>query len=123
MIEPANTLLSSFIFKHFHHEPFNPNQLGWSLPSGGRLSIANGALPWIVFCRDQSKFEAEFPTLFLKQCEAYMPFRYIVSGGLSIRQLLPAFMYKPMLVLENFLSPLNPLMGMFLKITLQKKDA
>ena len=35
MVEPANTWWGRFIFTHFHHEPFKPEQQEWTLPEGG----------------------------------------------------------------------------------------
>jgi len=80
MIEPASTLWSSFIYKNFHHEPFNPSG-GWGFKKDGRLSSANGAIPWIVFCRDKQRFEKEFPSMEVLKLKNHTPFRYLISGG------------------------------------------
>ncbi|MCB0667255.1 MAG: class I SAM-dependent methyltransferase, partial [Saprospiraceae bacterium] len=48
MIEPANSTWGRFIYKNFHHEPFQPEG-DWTISDNGPLSGANGALPWIVF--------------------------------------------------------------------------
>lgn len=67
MIEPWVTPWSRFVYQHIHHEPFRPQAREWSFPSAGPLSGANGALPWIVFVRDRSKFESGFPELAIDQ--------------------------------------------------------
>ena len=54
MIEPANTWLSRIIYKNFHHEDFDEFS-DWYLKDGGRLSMANQALPYIIFERDFGK--------------------------------------------------------------------
>ena len=59
MVEPANTWLRRMIDHMFHREPFD-TKAGWTLHIQGRLSGANGALPWIVFIRDRTKFEEKF---------------------------------------------------------------
>ena len=59
MIEPANSCWGRFIYKNFHHEPFDPAG-DWSFPLSGPMSGANGALPWIVFERDQKRFRNDF---------------------------------------------------------------
>ncbi|MCB0358303.1 MAG: methyltransferase domain-containing protein, partial [Bdellovibrionales bacterium] len=69
MIEPANTLWGRFIYRNFHHEPFEPAAESWKLNGGGRLSDANGALPWIVFKRDYARFRERFPGLDLDQIQ------------------------------------------------------
>ena len=60
MIEPANSLWGRFIYKNFHHEPFNPKG-DWTIPNSGPMSGANGCLPWIVFERDKFVFKNQFP--------------------------------------------------------------
>jgi SAM-dependent methyltransferase len=47
-------LISRFVLKYLHHEPFNPKSETWSFQSSGPLSGANGALAWIVFERDKA---------------------------------------------------------------------
>ena len=92
MIEPASTLWSSFIYKNFHHEPFNPSG-GWGFKKDGRFSSANGAIPWIVFCRGKQRFEKEFPSMEVLELKNHTPFRYLISVGVSMKQLLPSFTY------------------------------
>jgi len=120
MIEPANTLWSSFIYKNFHHEPFDLSG-GWGFKKDGRLSSANGAIPWIVFCRDKQRFEKEFPSMKILKLKMHTPFRYLISGGLSIKQLLPSFTYNIIKGLEFMLTPLNSFLGMFMTVELEKE--
>jgi SAM-dependent methyltransferase len=89
MIEPWVSTWSSTIYTRLHHEPFNPKAADWTFPQSGPLSGANGALPWIIFERDRGAFEAEFPELEIQTVRPFMPFRYLVSGGVSMRQLMP----------------------------------
>jgi len=119
MIEPANTLWGRFIYQNFHHETFDPNA-GWTIDGSGPLSDANGALPWIIFFRDRTKFEKDFPGLQIRQFKAHTPFRYLISGGLSFKQLLPSFTYHLIKGLEILLSPFNLWLGMFLTIEIKK---
>ena len=120
MIEPANTIFSNFVYKNFHHEPFNPRQEQWALPPGGRMSMANDALPWIVFCRDRAIFHKNYPCLKVELSRNYMPFRYILSGGVSKPQLVPALTYPLISGLEWMLAPLHPLIGMFMQIVIRR---
>ncbi len=120
MIEPAHTQFSRFIFQNFHHEPFVPEQQAWELPPGGRMTSANDALPWIIFSRDRDTFEREFPELRIAQVNLIHPLRYLISGGLSRHSLLPAQLYPAVDLIERLISPLNPLLAMFMQIELQK---
>jgi SAM-dependent methyltransferase len=119
MIEPANTLWSRFIYKNFHHERFDP-QGTWTLEEAGPLSQGNGAIPWIIFCRDRVIFEREFPSLQIVSMRNHTPLRYLLSGGLTLRQLVPSFTYPLVKAAEYLLSPLNNWLGMFQTIELKK---
>jgi SAM-dependent methyltransferase len=90
MIEPWVSTWSRPIYTRLHHEPFEPDALDWTFPESGPLSGANGALPWIIFERDRKRFEVEFRELEIKRVQPIMPFRYLVSGGVSMRQLMPS---------------------------------
>ncbi len=120
MIEPANTCWSRFIYKNFHHELFDP-QANWALAGKQNpLSQGNGALPWIIFTRDRQIFEKEFPSLRIVSIRNHTPLRYLLSGGLTLRQLVPSFTYPAVKVIEYVLSPMMDLLGMFQTIELEK---
>lgn len=119
MIEPANTVWGRFIYKNFHHEPFDA-KADWLLDSAGPLSGANGAMPWIIFQRDRKIFEKEFPDLRILKISPHTPFRYLMSGGLSSHQLLPSFCYGLVAFVEYLLKPFNKFIGMFQTIELEK---
>jgi len=119
MIEPANTAFGRFIFTHFHHEPFDP-KANWKFESTGPLSSANGALPWIVFVRDKIKFLNEFPDFTISQLNYHTPFAYLLSGGLTFKQLMPTFCYKAIRGLEFLLTPIQRYLGMFMTIEVTK---
>ena len=119
MIEPANSLMGRFIFQHFHHEKFAPDA-GWNIKGEGRLSDANGAIPYIIFIRDRIIFEKKFPNLRIQNIKFHTPLRYITSGGLSKPQLLPSFTYPVILAVEWLLSPLNKYLGLFMTVEIEK---
>ncbi len=119
MIEPANTLWSRFIYMHFHHELFDPGA-GWTLDTTGPLSGGNGAMPWIVFCRDRKRYEQEFPGLRIVGIRRHTPLRYLLSGGFTLRQLVPSAGYQFFRLLEMVLSPANAFLAMFQTIELEK---
>lgn len=93
MIEPWRTGWSSFIYSRLHAEPFRPDADEWRLPPGGPLSMANGALPWMVFERDRARFMAEFPELQNTEITPLMPLAYLASGGVSMRALAAGSWY------------------------------
>lgn len=113
MIEPWVTSWSRFAYRHLHHEPFLPDAADWGFDATGPLSGANMALPWMVFERDRGKFEAEFPELMVEQIRPMMPFRYLVSGGVTMRSLMPGFSYRAWRGVERMLEPQMGRMGLF----------
>lgn len=120
MIEPGNTFGGRFVYTHFHHEGFDP-KAGWEFVSRGPLSSANGALPWIVFHRDRAVFEQAYPGLMIIEQRFHTPLRYVLSGGFTLRHLVPAWSYALVKAIEAILSPLNSYIGLFETTVLQKK--
>ncbi|MBI2967550.1 MAG: methyltransferase domain-containing protein [Bacteroidetes bacterium] len=121
MIEPASTLWARFIYKNFHHEPFDGKTREWKFPSTGPLSGANIALPWIVFFRDYAEFRKKFPLLELASVEYHTPFAYLISGGFPYKSLLPSWGFDIVKTAELVLSPLSRLLGMFMTIVIVRK--
>lgn len=122
MIEPWVTPWSSLVYTRLHHEPFKPEAVEWEFPRGGALSAANMALPWIMFVRDRRQFEREFPQWRIVSVRAFMPFRYLVSGGVSMRSLMPAWTFGWWRAIENALTPLSRYLGMFAQIVIERSD-
>jgi SAM-dependent methyltransferase len=118
MIEPWVTPWSSIVYRNLHHEPFDPDTANWELPAGGPLSTANGALPWIIFQRDRKRFELEYPEWRIRVINPFMPFRYLLSGGVSLRSFMPAWSFSFWRQLEDFLSPWTATWEMFAQIAL-----
>jgi SAM-dependent methyltransferase len=119
MIEPWNTPWSKWVYQNLHHEPFDPNG-GWTFPSSGPLSGANGALPWILFERDREQFERQFSDWSIEEIKIFMPFSYLLSGGVSFRSFLPGLSYRFVRWLEKPLESLG--WGMFAIITIVKSN-
>jgi SAM-dependent methyltransferase len=120
MIEPWVTSWSRFVYSHFHHEPFQPHARDWSFPAAGPLSGANAALPWILFERDRTKFAIEFPQLSIEQVRPFLPFRYVLSGGVALRSLMPGFTHTAWASLESALEPVMGSLGMFAFVSVVK---
>jgi hypothetical protein len=121
MIEPWVSTWSRLIYTHLHHEPFDPAAKDWTFPETGPLSGANGALPWIVFERDRAKFESEFQGLEVAEVTPIMPFRYLVSGGVSLRQLMPESCFGLWRAIESSLGRWPGAWPMFALIHLRRR--
>ena len=119
MIEPWNNPWAKWVYQNLHHEPFDTNA-GWTLPTSGPLSGANGALPWILFERDRKKFEKQFIGWSVEEIKTIMPFSYLLSGGVSLRSFAPGSSYRFVRWLEKGAESKN--WGMFAIIKLIKVD-
>lgn len=122
MVEPWNTPWSRFVYSRFHHEPFMPAAAKWGFDCAGPLSAANGALAWIVFERDRRRFEAEFPEWRIQSVAPGMPFRYLLSGGVSLRGFMPGCSFPFWRWLEKGLQPWMHRWAMFARIVLVRSD-
>ena len=121
LIEPWNTTWSRFVYTRLHSEPFRPDVSAWLFPASGPLSGANGAMPWIILARDHARFAARFPRLALRRIELMMPFRYLASGGVSMRSLSPGWTYCLWSALERLLAPFNRVLAMFALIVIERR--
>jgi len=121
MIEPWITPWSKLIYDKLHHEDIDTEIIEWSFPSKGPLSSANLALPWNVFNRDKNKFIHKYPGLIINKIETMMPVSYLLSGGISMRSLIPGFLYNPVRFFETHLLSGNFSGDMFAIIIIEKK--
>jgi SAM-dependent methyltransferase len=121
MVEPWNNRWSNFIYRHLHHEPFEPMSSTWGFEGAGPLSDANGALPWIVFQRDRSLLGERFPKLSLQSIRPIMPLAYLLSGGVSYGSFAPAWAYRTIRRMERLFGEQRN--GMFAAISLTKTAA
>jgi SAM-dependent methyltransferase len=122
MVEPWVSRWSRWVYPHFHHEPLNPEMKQWEFPSTGPLSGSNQALPWIVFERDRQLFENEFPELSIEKVQPLMPFRYLVSGGVSLRSFMPGWSFGFWRWLEKLFTRKIECWAMFALIVIEKVD-
>lgn len=120
MIEPANSNLGRFIYKRFHHEPFEENGPR-EIQAGNPLSNSNQALPHIYFERDLQQFAKDFPLLKINRIRYHSPFLYVLSGGVSRSAMLPYFMYPVAKGFEWLLKPFSKQLGLFCTIEIEKK--
>jgi hypothetical protein len=81
---------------------------------------ANQALPWIIFHRDLAQFEQQYPEWRVEEIKPIMPFRYLFSGGVSMRNLVPDWTFFLWTWLEGLLGPLLESTAMFAVIILRR---
>ena len=78
-------------------------------------------LPWIIFARDRLKFEDEFPDWQIDLIRPIMPFRYLLSGCVSLRSLTPSWSFGLWRGIEAALSRWNDRLAMLAQIVLRHR--
>jgi SAM-dependent methyltransferase len=120
LIEPCAGLLSRRLIRPLHHEPWDEGG-GWTLPPSGPLTGANMALPSIIFMRDRDRYRAEFPHLPIDRIRFHTIALYLLSGGVSMRSLVPGTFFRPALALERLMAPAGSLLASMMTVELVKR--
>jgi SAM-dependent methyltransferase len=120
LIEPYASPLSRRIVKPLHHEPWDENGT-WMLPASGPMTGANMALPWIIFARDRARYDADFPELPVDRFRLHTIALYLLSGGVSMRALLPTALFTPVRVAEGLLEPAGTWLASMMTIELVRR--
>jgi SAM-dependent methyltransferase len=109
LLEPYYGPFATFMFKRlFRTEGFDKSYPSWETPVSGPMNGANQALSYIVFIRDRNEYEQKHPSLRIVHQElAGNYLKYLLSGGLNFRQLLPDSFTGFIGLLEKFIFPLN----------------
>lgn len=109
LLEPYYGPFATFLYKRlFKTEGFDKQFQSWETPVAGPMNGANQALSYIVFVRDRLDFERKFPTLKIVHQECCQNhFKYLLSGGLNFRQLLPDWMVPLISLFQILLSPFD----------------
>ncbi|MEF2549563.1 methyltransferase domain-containing protein [Aurantimonas sp. E1-2-R+4] len=107
LIEPYWSPFARFVFTRlFTSESYDPQQENWENPDNTAMLNANQALSYIVFQRDRKNFENEFPGLRIAHHQPLDNWiRYLMSGGVNFRQMVPNFMDRPLRGAEYALRP------------------
>jgi len=121
MVEPYVSPFSRLVYKYIHHELFDPDVCSWRLPPAGPLSGGNDALPWNIFVRDRAIYDSRYPNLMVEQIAPHTFLSHLLSGGVTMRSFVPAFMIPICQKLEGRLGPLLRYLGVFGTIILRKR--
>jgi SAM-dependent methyltransferase len=122
LLEPYFGPAANFLFRRmFRTETFDKDSASWDAEVSGPMTGANQALSYLVFFRDRATFEKKHPTLKIvhhELCSNYL--KYLLSGGLNFRQLLPDSMSPAIGFLQWLMSPANPWLALHHVVVLRK---
>ncbi len=122
MLEPYNSPFNRLLCSNMdHYEYFDIIDASWEASDQSRMSKANMALTWNILVRDQKRFKQIFPNLEIVSIKAHTFLSYILSGGMSYKSFLPAFMSPCIDFIEWLCTPLMKWLGTTMTIVIQKK--
>jgi SAM-dependent methyltransferase len=123
LLEPYYGPLATFLYKRlFRTEGFDKAYPSWETPVSGPMNGANQALSYIVFFRDQELYQKKYPNLKVVHQElAGNYLKYLLSGGLNFRQLLPDSCTGLVGLFEKVISPLNKWIALHHTIVIRKE--
>lgn len=125
LVEPHGGPGSAALHKRLHKDEFfDPNARAWANTEiRGPLSGANQALSHIVFSRDLSRFErdhgSDLELVHREYCGNSL--RYLFSGGLNFRQLLPNVLMPVLRGAERVMYPASHWWSFHHALVLQRK--
>lgn len=125
LIDPYHGPFARFLFGRLtSSERFDMAAPTWETVAGsGPMSNANQALSYIVFTRDRHVFESEFPQLEIVLDSPHTHLRYILSGGLNFRQLVPDWCGGALTLAERALTPLTHVLALQHTVVVRKRFA
>jgi SAM-dependent methyltransferase len=132
IIDPYFSLFARWFYNVvFKTEHFNMRQFDWQAETQtaqgsemqrGVMSGANQALSYIVFFRDYERWQKLNPSLEIVEKLVLTNYlRYLLSGGLNFKQLIPDFMLPVVRTLEFLLTPFSRWFALHHVIVIRKK--
>jgi SAM-dependent methyltransferase len=123
LVEPYWSPVAGVLFKRlFASEDYDKSAPGWTTSGSGAMSGANQALSYIVFERDKARFHQLFPQLeIVHQAPMANHVRYLLSGGLNFRQLVPDMLSSTLKGIEGLLGPFNRTLALHHVLVLRKR--
>jgi SAM-dependent methyltransferase len=121
LVEPYAGPVSRGLIKPLHHEPWDEAGM-WTLPDSGPMTGANMALPSIIFVRDRARYDKEFAHLPVDRIRLHTIALYLLSGGVSMRSLVPGVLFSPIYAVERvLLASAAPLLASMMTIDLVRQ--
>ena len=103
LAEPHVTRWSLRVWGISKHEHYNLDSQ-WTFRTSGPLSGSDMAIPWKIFTRDLGRFHREFPGLEILHRGTHTCFTFLLSGGFSMKSLVPSWCYAPLQAIDKGLS-------------------
>jgi SAM-dependent methyltransferase len=126
LIEPYYGILANFIYKRIHESEYFDEKEDFKLKIQNKTAMekANQALSYIYFVKNKKKFQENFPNLEVVRTLIFGNYlRFLFSGGLNFRKILPDFFIGPLKFIEKIFMPLKRVFGLHYLIVVRKLDS
>jgi SAM-dependent methyltransferase len=122
MLDPYYGPFANFLYKRlFKTEGFDKKFPSWETPLSEPLFGANQALSYIVFVRDRVDFERKYPSLKIVHQQTVGNYlKYLLSGGLNFRQMLPDGLTGAVNLAERAFTPFNSIFALHHIVVIKK---
>jgi SAM-dependent methyltransferase len=123
LIEPySGPAAAAFYRRVFDTETFDKTQREWTTPAAGPMRGANQALSYLVFERDASELARRFPGLEIVERRPLTNWaRYLLSGGVNFRSLVPAWTAPAIRGFEAAAAPLSRWLALHQLIVIRRR--
>jgi SAM-dependent methyltransferase len=111
-IEPYWSPIASFVYKNMHPEPFDRKALKWQLDGTSPMTSSNQALSYILLKRDNNLFRELYPNFKVVYRKRFGFIRYMMTGGIWLKQKLPNWMFPVLKAIEIVLTPFMPFLAL-----------
>jgi SAM-dependent methyltransferase len=127
LIDPYFGLLSRIIYKRlFSSEAYDCTARDWDycVDHTTKSARPNQALSYLVFFRDRAKFDSLFPELEIVHWRVLPNYiRYLLSGGLNFRQVVPSSLTPLLRKLEVAFVRLAPIFALHHVVVIRKRKS
>jgi SAM-dependent methyltransferase len=123
LIEPYYGPLASLIYKKVHKtEYFDKNEkFNFKIKGKTAMEKANQALSYIYFVKHKKKTHKKFPKLKIVHISVFNNYlRFLISGGLNFKKILPDIFLLPIKIFEKILTPLKKIFGIHYLIVIKR---
>lgn len=85
------------------------------------MEKANQALSYIYFVKHKKKTHKKFPKLKIVHISVFNNYlRFLISGGLNFKKILPDIFLLPIKIFEKILTPLKKIFGIHYLIVIKR---
>jgi SAM-dependent methyltransferase len=122
VVEPHNGFFNRLLCGSVdHYEYLDGMAVEWKNKSRSRMTEANMALSWIIFCRDREEFSRRFPGLRVAEVTQHTFLAYALTGGMTFRSFLPGWAFSAVAGVEWLMKPFMKSLGTCMTVVIEKR--